>query len=164
MQCGDQALSASDVERLARTHPGTTFQTQEVVTSVPADTRTGFQKLYKSAPKPTQSSQWRLLGRYVKTSGPFGNPQYNGGYTLEFTNGAVSHDGELSHCGRFAVAHLGRVPASAPPAEPQPEPSAPPVEDDGNPTLPGGRRRRRTSRVKKQTRRTQRKRRNTVRR
>jgi hypothetical protein len=151
MQCGPESLSASDVERIARTHPGTTFQTQETVTSVPADTRTKFQKLFTSAPKPTQSSQWRLLGRYVKTSGPFGNPQYNGGYTLEFTNGAVSHDGELSFCGRFAVAHLGRVPASAPP-----------MEDDGNPTLPGGRRRR--SRVKKQTRRTQRKRRNTVRR
>jgi hypothetical protein len=164
MACGDQALSASDVERIARTHPGTTFQTREMVTSVPADTRSGLQKLYKSAPKPTQSSQWRLLGRYVKTSGPFGNPQYNGGYTLEFTTGVVNHDGELSHCGRFAVAHLGRVPASAPPAEPQPEPSAPPIEDDGNPTLPGGRRRRRTSRVKKQTRRSQRKRRNTKRR
>jgi hypothetical protein len=153
MPCRDQALSASDVERIARTHPGTTFQTQEMVTSVPADTRSGFQKLYTSAPKPTQSLQWRLLGRYVKTSGPFGNPQYNGGYTIEFTTGTVSHDGELSHCGRFAVAHLGRMPA----------PSAPPAEEDEDPTLPGGRRKRR-SRVKKQTRRAQRKRRNTVRR
>ena len=165
--CGSEALSLEDVERIARTYPGTTFQEHVTEVRSPPDTRTTLQKLYASGPKPVTLTEWRLRGRYVKTSGPIGNPQYNGGYEVTFTsNGGTvttTHDGEKNVCGRFAVAHRGRMPASAPPAE-RPAPSAPPAEEDEDPrTLEGGRRRRR-SRVKKQTRRTQRKRRNTVRR
>ncbi len=133
-RCEPQSLSPDDVARIAQANPGTVFQKQAVVWVTPEDTRSKVEKLYKSKPKPRPQSQTKVLGTFVRISGPFGNPQYNGGYNIHFTHNGTEtvepHEGDTTICGDFQVAQTA------------------------------GRR----SRVKKQTRRTQRKRRNTVRR
>jgi hypothetical protein len=154
----EQFLSPDDVERIARTNPGTTFGQMETKTVVPPDTRSRLKKLVSSAPAPITTTERVLLGRFVRMR-EVGNPQYNGGYVLTFqgpsnTERTVTLEGPSGAIGSIFVQHL---------AAPRPRPSAPPVEED--PVNVGGRKRRsRSSRVKKQTRRSQRKRRNTKRR
>ena len=151
----EQFLSADDVERIARTNPGTTFGQMETKTVVPPDTRSMLKKLVSSAPAPITTTERVLLGRFVRMR-EVGNPQYNGGYVLTFQGPSnaertITLDGPSSVIGPVFVQHLAT----------RPRPTAPPVEDE-DPVNVGGRKRR--SRVKKQTRRSQRKRRNTKRR
>jgi hypothetical protein len=151
----EQFLSADDVERIARTNPGTTFGQMETKTVVPPDTRSRLKKLVSSAPAPITTTERVLLGRFVRMR-EVGNPQYNGGYVLTFQGPSnaertITLDGPSSVIGPVFVQHLAT----------RPRPTAPPVEDE-DPVNVGGRKRR--SRVKKQTRRSQRKRRNTKRR
>ena len=151
----EQFLSPDDVERIARTNPGTTFGQMETKTVVPPDTRSRLKKLVSSAPAPITTTERVLLGRFVRMR-EVGNPQYNGGYVLTFqgpsnTERTITLEGPSGSIGPVFVQHLAT----------RPRPSAPPVEDE-DPVNVGGRKRR--SRVKKQTRRTQRKRRNTKRR
>jgi hypothetical protein len=152
----EQFLSPDDVERIARTNPGTTFGQVETKTVVPPDTRSMLKKLVSSAPAPITTTERVLLGRYVRMK-EVGNPQYNGGYVLTFQGPSnaertITLEGPSSAIGPVFVQHLAA----------RPRPSAPPVEEDEDPVNIGGRKRR--SRVKKQTRRSQRKRRNTKRR
>lgn len=151
----EQFLSPDDVERIARTNPGTTFGQMETKMVVPPDTRSMLKKLVSSAPAPITTTERVLLGRFLRMK-EVGNPQYNGGYVLTFqgpsnTERTVTLEGPSGAIGSIFVQHLAAA---------RPRPSAPPVEED--PVNVGGRKRR--SRVKKQTRRTQRKRRNTKRR
>jgi hypothetical protein len=151
----EQFLSPDDVERIARTNPGTTFGQMETKTVVPPDTRSMLKKLVSSAPAPITTTERVLLGRFLRMR-EVGNPQYNGGYVLTFQGPSnaertVAIDGPSSAIGPVFVQHLAT----------RPRPTAPPVEDE-DPVNVGGRKRR--SRVKKQTRRSQRKRRNTKRR
>jgi hypothetical protein len=151
----EQFLSADDVERIARTNPGTTFGQMETKTVVPPDTRSRLKKLVSSAPAPITTTERVLLGRFVRMR-EVGNPQYNGGYVLTFQGPSnaertITLDGPSSVIGPVFVQHLAT----------RPRPTAPPVEDE-DPVNVGGRKR--SSRVKKQTRRSQRKRRNTKRR
>jgi hypothetical protein len=151
----EQFLSPDDVERIARTNPGTTFGQMETKTVVPPDTRSRLKKLVSSAPAPITTTERVLLGRFLRMR-EVGNPQYNGGYVLTFqgpsnTERTITLEGPSGSIGPVFVQHLAT----------RPRPSAPPVEDE-DPVNVGGRKRR--SRVKKQTRRTQRKRRNTKRR
>ena len=154
----EQFLSADDVERIARTNPGTTFGQMETKTVMPPDTRSRLKKLVSSAPAPITTTERVLLGRFVRMR-EVGNPQYNGGYMLTFqgpsnTERTITLEGPSGAIGPVFVQHLG--------APARPRPSAPPVEEDEDPVNIGGRKR--GSRVKKQTRRAQRKRRNTKRR
>ena len=151
----EQFLSPDDVERIARTNPGTTFGQMETKTVVPPDTRSMLKKLVSSAPAPITTTERVLLGRFLRMR-EVGNPQYNGGYVLTFQGPSnaertITVDGPSGSIGPMFVQHLA----------PRPRPTAPPVEDE-DPVNVGGRKRR--SRVKKQTRRSQRKRRNTKRR
>jgi len=151
----EQFLSPDDVERIARTNPGTTFGQMETKTVVPPDTRSMLKKLVSSAPAPITTTERVLLGRFLRMR-EVGNPQYNGGYVLTFqgpsnTERTITLEGPSGSIGPVFVQHLAT----------RPRPTAPPVEDE-DPVNVGGRKRR--SRVKKQTRRTQRKRRNTKRR
>ena len=151
----EQFLSADDVERIARTNPGTTFGQMETKTVMPPDTRSMLKKLVSSAPAPITTTERVLLGRFLRMR-EVGNPQYNGGYVLTFQGPSnaertITLDGPSSVIGPVFVQHLAT----------RPRPTAPPVEDE-DPVNVGGRKRR--SRVKKQTRRSQRKRRNTKRR
>ena len=151
----EQFLSPDDVERIARTNPGTTFGQVETKTVVPPDTRSRLKKLVSSAPAPITTTERVLLGRFLRMR-EVGNPQYNGGYVLTFqgpsnTERTITLEGPSGSIGPVFVQHLAT----------RPRPTAPPVEDE-DPVNVGGRKRR--SRVKKQTRRTQRKRRNTKRR
>jgi hypothetical protein len=151
----EQFLSPDDVERIARTNPGTTFGQVETKTVVPPDTRSMLKKLVSSAPAPITTTERVLLGRFLRMR-EVGNPQYNGGYVLTFqgpsnTERTITLEGPSGSIGPVFVQHLAT----------RPRPTAPPVEDE-DPVNVGGRKRR--SRVKKQTRRTQRKRRNTKRR
>jgi hypothetical protein len=152
----EQFLSADDVERIARTNPGTTFGQMETKTVVPPDTRSRLKKLVSSAPAPITTTERVLLGRFLRMR-EVGNPQYNGGYVLTFQGPSnaertITLDGPSSVIGPVFVQHLAT----------RPRPTAPPVEEDEDPVNVGGRKR--SSRVKKQTRRSQRKRRNTKRR
>jgi hypothetical protein len=151
----EQFLSPDDVERIARTNPGTTFGQMETKTVVPPDTRSMLKKLVSSAPAPITTTERVLLGRFLRMR-EVGNPQYNGGYVLTFQGPSnaertITIDGPSGSIGPVFVQHLAA----------RPRPTAPPVEDE-DPVNVGGRKR--SSRVKKQTRRTQRKRRNTKRR
>jgi hypothetical protein len=153
----EQFLSPDDVERIARTNPGTTFGQMETKTVVPPDTRSMLKKLVSSAPAPITTTERVFLGRFLRMK-EVGNPQYNGGYVLTFQGPSnaqrtVTLEGPSGSIGSVFVQHLA--------APAQPRPTAPPVEEDEDPVNVGGRKRR--SRVKKQTRRTQRKRRNTKR-
>ena len=151
----EQFLSPDDVERIARTNPGTTFGQMETKTVMPPDTRSRLKKLVSSPPAPITTTERVLLGRFVRMR-EVGNPQYNGGYVLTFQGPSnaertITLDGPSSVIGPVFVQHLAT----------RPRPTAPPVDDE-DPVNVGGRKRR--SRVKKQTRRSQRKRRNTKRR
>jgi hypothetical protein len=151
----EQFLSPDDVERIARTNPGTTFGQMETKTVMPPDTRSRLKKLVSSAPAPITTTERVLLGRFLRMR-EVGNPQYNGGYVLTFQGPSnaertITLDGPSSVIGPVFVQHLAT----------RPRPTAPPVEDE-DPVNVGGRKR--SSRVKKQTRRSQRKRRNTKRR
>lgn len=153
----EQFLSPDDVERIARTNPGTTFGHMETKTVVPPDTRSRLKKLVSSAPAPITTTERVLLGRFLRMR-EVGNPQYNGGYVLTFQGPSnaertITLEGPSSVIGPVFVQHLG--------APARPRPTAPPAEEDEDPVNVGGRKR--GSRVKKQTRRTQRKRRNTKR-
>ena len=152
----EQFLSPDDVERIARTNPGTTFGQVETKTVVPPDTRSMLKKLVSSPPAPITTTERVFLGRYVRMK-EVGNPQYNGGYVLTFQGPSnaertITLEGPSSVIGPVFVQHLAA----------RPRPTAPPAEQDEDPVNVGGRKRR--SRVKKQTRRSQRKRRNTKRR
>ena len=147
----EQFLSPDDVERIARTNPGTTFGQMETKTVVPPDTRSRLKKLVSSAPAPITTTERVLLGRFLRMR-EVGNPQYNGGYVLTFQGPSnaertITLEGPSSSIGPVFVQHLAA----------RPRPTAPPVEDE-DPVNVGGRKR--SSRVKKQARRTQRKRRN----
>jgi hypothetical protein len=133
----EQFLSPDDVERIARTNPGTTFGYMETKTVVPPDTRSRLKKLVSSAPAPITTTERVLLGRFLRMK-EVGNPQYNGGYELTFQGPSnaqrtITLEGPSGSIGSVFVQHLG---ASA-----RPRPTAPPAE--------GGRKRRKTKKTRR---------------
>ena len=140
----EQFLSPDDVERIARTNPGTTFGQMETKTVVPPDTRSRLKKLVSSAPAPITTTERVLLGRFLRMR-EVGNPQYNGGYVLTFQGPSnaertVTLEGPSGSIGPVFVQHL---------AAPRPRPSAPPAEQDEDPVNVGGRKRRKTKKARR---------------
>ncbi len=136
-QCPPSTLSFTQIETLARQRPGTTFLVPKPEFVTPPDTRTRFQKLYKSAPKQTEVKVLKP-GTYLGLQSA-GYSGYEHVMLFQLESGRYYHDVDLRTPDACTGVGLGKM--------------APLVN------ATGGR-----SRVKKQTRRTQRKRRNTVRR
>ena len=139
----EQFLSPDDVERIARTNPGTTFGQMETKTVVPPDTRSRLKKLVSSAPAPITTTERVLLGRFLRMR-EVGNPQYNGGYVLTFQGPSnaertITLEGPSGSIGPVFVQHLAA----------RPRPTAPPVEKDEDPVNVGGRKRRKTKKTRR---------------
>jgi hypothetical protein len=139
----EQFLSPDDVERIARTNPGTTFGQVETKTVVPPDTRSMLKKLVSSPPAPITTTERVFLGRYVRMK-EVGNPQYNGGYVLTFQGPSnaertITLEGPSSVIGPVFVQHLAA----------RPRPTAPPAEQDEDPVNVGGRKRRKTKKTRR---------------
>ena len=138
----EQFLSPDDVERIARTNPGTIFGYMETKTVVPPDTRSRLKKLVSSAPAPITTTERVLLGRFLRMK-EVGNPQYNGGYVLTFQGPSnaertITLEGPSGSIAPVFVQHLAT----------RPRPTAPPVEDE-DPVNVGGRKRRKTKKTRR---------------
>jgi hypothetical protein len=139
----EQFLSPDDVERIARTNPGTTFGQMETKTVMPPDTRSRLKKLVSSAPAPITTTERVLLGRFLRMK-EVGNPQYKGGYELTFQGPSkaertITLEGPSGSVGSVFVQHLAA----------RPRPSAPPAEEDEDPVNVGGRKRRKTKKTRR---------------